>query len=70
VQDFTAQINGYLTLDTVSSTEKKALCFVVERVLHDTGNYKGFSYLNGEKKFHYEPDAPDFDEYRRMYYLR
>lgn len=28
-------------------TERMALCLVLESILHEVGNYRGFSYLDG-----------------------
>lgn len=39
------RINKYLTLNTLSQKEKSSLCYLLESILHDTGNYKGYLYL-------------------------
>ena len=74
--------NHQLSSD-ISQQEKGCLCTLLERVLHDTGNYQGFNYNfwnNGghkEWKKAGEPDfpkkevyitGPDKDEYGREYY--
>lgn len=34
---------------TGTAEERKGFCFVAEQVLHETGNYKGFRYLDGHE---------------------
>jgi len=36
-------VNTKLALETISQVEKSAICHVLERILHDTGNYKGYN---------------------------
>jgi hypothetical protein len=68
VSTLKAKINHMLTLDTLTQEYKSALCMLLENVLHDTGNYNGFNYLNwlnGEPK-----DNSKYLglEYNRVYY--
>jgi hypothetical protein len=44
VNDLTMKVNGYIKAATISTDEKRALCILIESVLHETGNYQGFSY--------------------------
>lgn len=44
------EINRLLTLEHLPDESRKTLCFLVEKILMDTGNYRGFNYydwLNG-----------------------
>lgn len=45
---------------------KRALCFLLERVLHDTGNYKGFKF-NVPTEL---ASSNDFDVVHPQYYDR
>lgn len=38
------RVNKYLSLDSISQVEKSAMAHILETILHDTDNYKGFSY--------------------------
>lgn len=40
-------VNRSLAQEHVNDDERRALCYLVERVLMETGNYKGFRYLDG-----------------------
>lgn len=42
------QINARIKL-TTSTQARRALCLVLESVLHASGNYRGFSYIDGWK---------------------
>ena len=44
VDEFKAEVNRLLALDNLSQEEKKGLCYLVEKFLLSTGNYKGFIY--------------------------
>lgn len=45
VKKFKEQINKQLENKNLSQDQKKTLCYVLERVLMDTGNYKGYNSL-------------------------
>jgi hypothetical protein len=45
VDDLENQINARLKLDTNSKEYREALISVIENVLMDSGNYRGFRYL-------------------------
>lgn len=49
-----------------SENGSKELCHVIETILHETGNYKGFNYqkwINGGRTKYFGP------EYKRFYYM-
>jgi len=78
VENFKNIINEKLALTSINQDEKKALTVVLERVLHDTNNYRGFNYLQwlngGSEKWQANKDilaaVTDFcgPEYDRQYY--
>ena len=78
VENFKNIINEKLALTSINQEQKQALTVVLERVLHDTNNYRGFNYLQwlngGSEKWQAEKDnlapATDFcgPEYDRQYY--
>lgn len=45
----------------------QAANWMLERALHDTGQYKGFGYINLAGTL-ITPTHPDYHEYRRRYY--
>jgi hypothetical protein len=47
VADLLERVNTYLNGDFASEEAKAGACSVLESVLHDTGNYKGFGYTHG-----------------------
>ena len=52
---------------------RMALASLLESVLHETGNYRGFGYQEGQVTRHADGpgDSPDItDETRRVYYGR
>ena len=49
VADLLEFVNHNLASDKIEESVKDGLCSVVERVLMDTNNYKGFSYVDGYK---------------------
>lgn len=57
VKSLVDKANGYLALDTLSQEKKEAITFFISSILHETGNYRGFSYT-----FHWE----NTDECRAM----
>ena len=46
VDDFRIKVNGMLRESTCDASIRKGMMAVLETILHDTGNYKGFRYLN------------------------
>ena len=61
-------INHKLTLDIISQDQKEAMCVILERVLHDTGNYRGYTYLFDWNSLPLEQARAM--TYNRMYYVR
>jgi len=60
-----AKVNDLLSRDTLGLEEKKVLCFLLEGILMDTGNYKGYNNLYWIQKGCSEWEAagkPDFPE--------
>ena len=49
VADLLEFVNHQLANDHISDMAKSGLCSMVERMLMDTKNYKGFSYVDGWK---------------------
>lgn len=47
VADILEKVNTYLNGEFASPEAKAGACSVIESILHDTGNYKGFSYTDG-----------------------
>ena len=80
VENFKNIINEKLALGSINQDEKKALTVVLERVLHDTNNYRGYNNLqwmrggsekwNDHLKKHGKANILDFHgpEYDRQYY--
>ena len=66
VGTLTAKINSMLALSTCSPVERLAMANVLEAVLHDTGNYRGFRCLDA--KFDESGQLVSGDESRRYYY--
>ena len=64
VENFKNIINEKLALTSINQDEKKALTVVLERVLHDTNNYRGFNYLQwlngGSEKWQANKDIIDY----------
>jgi hypothetical protein len=66
VETLTAKVNSMLALSTCSPVERLAMADVLEAVLHDTGNYRGFGYLDA--KFNESGKLVSGDDSRRRYY--
>lgn len=62
VRDLVDLVNVRLANSTCGDAERRAMASVLESVLHDTGTYAGYCYLN-------QPGTPDYNESRRRYYL-
>jgi hypothetical protein len=60
VAKFQQTINHALDNPGLTQDEKRVLCIVLEKVLHETGNYDGFGYAGG-----YDPK----NQYNRHYYV-
>lgn len=60
------KINQILTSTTLKQSQKATICAVLESVLHDTGNYNGFSY-NFDYNSLSREDAQAI-QYNRHYY--
>lgn len=59
-------VNSMLAGSTCSPAERIGMASVLESVLHDTGNYRGFRYLDA--KFDENGVCFSGDESRRGYY--
>jgi hypothetical protein len=80
VEKLRAYVNKALANDHWTAEQKQAMAFLLESVLMDTGNYRGFNYLKWVDEGGYEawladgqPDFPEKDKYlgdkmRRRYY--
>lgn len=77
VENLRRLVNGMLALDTLSEDNRKSLCVLLDRVLHETGNYRGFNYVDwmngGANKWRAdgEPDNTQpylGPEYKREYF--
>jgi hypothetical protein len=47
VAEFTAKMNNRISRET-SEDARRAFCYVLADVLHETGQYRGFQYLDWE----------------------
>ena len=64
MQSLVDKANGYLALNELSQEKKEATAFFISSILHETGNYRGFSYT-----FHWEnTDECRAKEYNRCYH--
>lgn len=57
------RLNYFLANDKGTAEEREVMCQFVEGVLHDTGNYEGYRYLdtdeiagNGTRRFYFVSD--------------
>ena len=48
----------------ISLEQKQIICMMIESVLHETGNYEGFGYIDDETPALLSPRG-----YRRRYYI-
>jgi hypothetical protein len=71
-----AKFNDYLR-QGISESERKALCVAIENVLHETGNYQGFNYVDwlegGADRWRADGEPKDNSkylgpEYKRFYF--
>ena len=54
------RVNYFLASDRSTADEREVMCTFIEGVLHDTGNYRGYRYLdtdqiegNGSRRFYF-----------------
>lgn len=68
VEALRERVNFFNELGAVLNNDRTeardAVNALLETVLHDTGNYKGFRYLDGTEAVH----SGSYDESRRYYY--
>lgn len=57
-------VNHSLANSTASDEVRYGMISVLERILHETGNYRGYGYAPIDKPF----DRENFDDSRRHYY--
>ncbi len=57
VEDLKTYVNELLSNDRIPVGEKQGYCFLLERVLFDTNNYKGWNNITNSK-----------NDYERRYY--
>ena len=62
------RLNYFLENDKGTAEEREVMCQFMEGVLHDTGNYEGYRYLdtdeiagNGTRRFYFVSDKIDED---------
>jgi hypothetical protein len=62
------RLNYFLASDKSTAEEREVMCQFVEGILHDTGNYEGFRYLdtdeiegNGSRRFYFVSGKIDED---------
>ena len=41
------RVNFFLASENSTADEREVMCTFIEGVLHDTGNYRGFRYIEG-----------------------
>lgn len=69
VQDLVNRTNDRLRVSTCSPEVRLGMIAVLESILHETGNYRGFNYLEG--KVGESGYVESFgDESRRYYYYK
>lgn len=50
--------------------ERARICGIIERILYDTGNYRGFQFANQNGTQMSYDDVQSVDSYHENYYLR
>jgi len=62
------RLNYFLENDKGTAEEREVMCTFMEGVLHDTGNYEGYRYLdtdeiegNGTRRFYFVSDRIEED---------
>ena len=67
VADVLERANFALARENLSQETKRGISLVLESILHDSGNYSGFSYLEGvgknEESRYYFPNKKIHSEY-------
>lgn len=66
VKKLKTMTNEYLNNPLFSQEQKLAMSMILEQVLHDTGNYKGFTHNNWDHSKSYEENKRL--EYNRQYF--
>lgn len=59
------RVNYFLANDQSTAEEREVMCTFIEGVLHDTGNYCGFRYLESADY----PNEVVYADSRRFYYV-
>jgi hypothetical protein len=67
VAALTEKINSMLAESTCTPGERLSMVGILESVLHETGNYRGYRYLDA--KFDERGECVSGDPSRRWYYL-
>jgi hypothetical protein len=67
VSHLVEQVNRMLKLSTCTDVERLVMCTVLEAVLHNTGNYAGYTYLDTEDGTPYAEGVTNTS--RRHYYM-
>lgn len=62
INDLKDRINNSLKSIDLSLQEKSSLANLLEAILHETGNYKGFMFLN------HKEGTPTWEDYTRKYF--
>jgi hypothetical protein len=62
------RVNYFLANDRSTADEREVMCTFIEGVLHDTGNYRGYRYLdtdqiegNGSRRYYFVSGKIDED---------
>ena len=62
------RVNYFLASDRSTADEREVMCTFIEGVLHDTGNYRGYRYLdtdqiegNGSRRYYFVSGKIDED---------
>jgi hypothetical protein len=63
-----SRLNYFLASDKSTADEREVMCQFVEGILHDTGNYRGYRYLdtseidgNGTRRYYFVSGTIDAD---------
>jgi hypothetical protein len=74
------RLNYFLANENTTAEEREVMCQFVEGILHDTGNYEGYRYLdtteiagNGSRRFYFvskkiQPDYAAAEELIQKHY--
>jgi len=70
VKETAEKFQRAILMDNRTEEELSALVFCLETILFDSGNYKGFQFINADGTVDLSPEMPEgIDRYRRRYYL-